>query len=206
MAQKAPITDSFNTYQDARRNSIDSWERPRSPSFISKHSVSTNSQHSDDGLLLSPTLTSQSTGEAGVGDQPSAQSTGAAIAERLWPSHQESGGHRTELTLARGIWSSAGDGASQWLLAIQVILQHEFKNPDLLEEALESPGSGVNCVGASHRHFADGNRGLANVGGMVMNLVLKDQCYLFKIPDGKFFQSQVKTRKLTAVRRRGQYH
>jgi hypothetical protein len=172
---------------------MESWERPRSPSFISKHSVSTNSQHSNDNLL-SPTLTAQSSAEAGVGDQPSAQSTGAAIAERVWPSHQESGGHRTEPTLARGIWSSAGAGASQWLLAVQVILQHEFKNPDLLEEALESPGSGVNCVGKSHRHFADGNRGLANVGEMAMKLVLKDQCYLFKIPDGKSFQPQEKTK------------
>ncbi len=178
---------------------MESWERPRSPSFISKHSVSTNSPHSSDDLL-SPTLTVQSMAKGGEGDQLSAQRTGAAIAERLWPSDQESGGHRTEPTIARGIYSSAGAGASQWLLAIQVILQHEFKNPDLLEEALESPDSGVSCVGKSHRHFADGNRGLANIGDLVMNLVLKDQCYLFAIPDGKFFQPREKARNLMMYR------
>jgi len=69
---------------------------------------------------------------------------------------------------------------------MQVILQYQFTNPDLLEEALESPGSGVSCVGDSHRHFTDGNKGLATVGEAVMKLVLKDQCYLFKIPEGKF--------------------
>jgi hypothetical protein len=186
MAQKAQNMNSFNPYQDQRRDSVETWERPRSPSFVTKSSISTYSQHSKNPLPSSPTLTTSSAAKAGLGDQPSAPSTGAAIVERLWPSHQESGGHRTEPTLARGVYSSAGDGQSQWLLAIQVILQYEFTNPDLLEEALESPGSGVNCVGKSHRHFTDGNRGLANVGEMVMKLVLKDQCYLFKIPDGKF--------------------
>jgi len=68
---------------------------------------------------------------------------------------------------------------------MQIILQYQFTNTDLLEEALESPGSGVSCVGDSHRHFTDGNRGLANAGEAVMKLVLKDQAYLFKIPEGK---------------------
>ena len=71
-----------------------------------------------------------------------------------------------------------------------------LQNPDLLEEALESPGSGVNCVGKSHRHFSDGNRGLANVGEMVMKLVLTDQCYLFKVPDGKPPVERVQMRSL----------
>ena len=189
--------DSFNPYQEisnanphrnTRPGSVDSWERPRSPSLVTKCSISPTSQysqHSHHHVPSSPTLTTHSAPEPGVGDQPYPPSAGAAIAERVWPSHQESGGHRTEPTLARGIWSSAGSGSSQWLLAIQVILQYEFTNPDLLEEALESPGSGVNCVGKSHRHFSDGNRGLANVGEMLMKLVLTDQCYLFKIPEGK---------------------
>ncbi|KAE9368782.1 hypothetical protein N431DRAFT_444189 [Stipitochalara longipes BDJ] len=187
--------DNFNPYQDIsnanphqskRPGSMDSWERPRSPSPVSKYSVSSSkhSQYSHNPAPSSPTLTSYSKPEAGLGDKPDPTSAGAAIAERVWPSHQESGGHRTEPKLARGIWSNAGSGASQWLLAIQVILQYEFTNPDLLEEALESPGSGVNCAGKSHRHFSNGNRGLANIGEMVMKLVLIDQCYLFKIPDG----------------------
>jgi len=174
-------------YQTERRGSADSWERPRSPSPLSKYSISSSkhSHHSQHPTPSSPTLTSYSKPEAGLGDKLDSTSAGASIAERVWPSHQESGGHRTEPTLARGIWSGAGSGASQWLLAVQVILQYEFKNPDLLEEALESPGSGANCVGKSHRHFSNGNKGLANVGEMVMKLVLTDQCYLFKIPDGK---------------------
>jgi hypothetical protein len=198
-------TDSFDAYEEIanstpyppqtqRLSSIDSWERPRSPSFITKRSVSNASQHSKHPIPpipSSPTLTAHSAPEAGLSNQPYPPSKGAAVAERVWPSHQESGGHRTEPTLARGIWSSAGNGASQWLLAIQVILQYEFTNPDLLEEALESPGSGVNCVGKSHRHFSDGNRGLASVGEMAMKLVLADQCYLFKIPDGKIFLSRL---------------
>ncbi|KAN0093650.1 Ribonuclease III domain containing protein [Hyaloscypha variabilis] len=187
--------DNFEAYQDmssedpphpGRPSSTDSWERPRSPSLVSKYSVSSSkySQHSPNPAPSSPTLTSYSKPEGGLGDKPESTGAGTAVAERVWPSHQESGGHRTEPTLIRGIWSTAGSGASQWLLAIQVILQYEFTNPDLLEEALESPGSGVNCVGKSHRHFSNGNKGLANVGEMVMKLVLTDQCYLFKIPDG----------------------
>jgi hypothetical protein len=174
-----------NPHQPRRPGSIDSWERPRSPSFITRPAVSSASQQSQHAAPSSPTLTAHSAPESGLGDQPYPPKAGAAVAERVWPSSQESGGHRTEPTLPRGIWSSAGSGSSQWLLAIQVILQYEFTNPDLLEEALESPGSGVSCVGKSHRHFSDGNRGLANVGEMVMKLVLTDQCYLFKVPDGK---------------------
>ena len=105
---------------------------------------------------------------------------------RTWSgTTQESGGHRTEPHLGRGVATSAGAGAAQWREAIEAITQYTFQNADLLEEALESPGSGVTCVGTSHRHFNDGNRGLAHVGHAVMKLVLRDQCYLFKIPDGK---------------------
>lgn len=63
---------------------------------------------------------------------------------------------------------------------------------DLLEEALESPGSGVTCVGKSHRHFLDGNAGLARVGEATMRLALRDQCYLFKIPKGKLLLARVR--------------
>lgn len=208
-------TDNFNSYQEIsnadpyqpqpqRPGSRDSWETPRTPSFVTKRSISStskHSQHSHNPAPSSPTLTAHSTPEAGLGGQPYPPSAGTAIAERVWPSNQESGGHRTEPALARGIWSSAGSGSSQWLLAIQAILQYEFTNPDLLEEALESPGSGINCVGKSHRHFSDGNRGLANVGEMVMKLVLTDQYYLFKIPDGKLLYSEKQKEKLRGCRR-----
>jgi hypothetical protein len=187
-----------NPYQKSRPSSTDSWERPRSPSLVTKPSispVSKYSQHSHHHVPSSRTLTAHSALEPSKGGQPYSPSAGATIAQQAWPLHQESGGHRTEPTLSRGIWSSAGRGASQWLLAIKVILQYEFTNPDLLEEALESPGSGVNCVGKSHRHFSDGNRGLANVGEMLMKLVLTDQCYLFKIPEGTHPLSWTRMRK-----------
>ena len=107
--------------------------------------------------------------------------------ERLWPTAtQESGGHRTEPPLGRGVLTSAGKDESRWLEVLQIILQYQFQNPDLLEEALESPKSGVTCVGSSHRHFHDGNQGLAKVGEAVMKLVLLDQFYLFKIPESKY--------------------
>lgn len=188
--------NNSNPHQPQRPGSIDSWERPRSPSFITRPAAPNASQHSQHAAPSSPTLTAHSAPEEGLGDQPYPPKAGASGAERVWPSNQESGGHRTEPTLPRGIWTSAGSGSSQWLLAIQVILQYEFTNPDLLEEALESPGSGVNCVGKSHRHFSDGNRGLANVGEMVMKLVLTDQCYLFKVPDGNPPFKGVQTRSL----------
>src|SRR5882724_11125221 len=118
--------DNFNPYQEisnsnphqpSRPGTIDSWERPRSPSFVTKHSISTKShysQHSHHHVPSSPTLTAHSAPEAGLGDQPYPPNVGAGIAERVWPSHQESGGHRTEPTLARGIWSNADSGSSQW--------------------------------------------------------------------------------------------
>jgi len=98
------------------------------------------------------------------------------------------GGHRQEPYLARGVVSSPGpgEGQTQFHRVISTIIQHSFTNPDLLEEALESPGSGVTCVGSTHRHFSDGNRGLAVVGEAIMKTVLRDQCYILKIPDGRF--------------------
>ena len=70
-------------------------------------------------------------------------------------------------------------------MRVQAILGHVFRNVDLLEEALESPGSGVTVVGKTQRHFLDGNRGLAKVGEAVMTLVLRDQCYLFYMTESK---------------------
>ncbi|RDL32944.1 uncharacterized protein BP5553_08383 [Venustampulla echinocandica] len=95
-----------------------------------------------------------------------------------------SGGHRSTNIPPRGVAILAGSAESEWLRIIQTIIQYTFKNPDLLEEALESPNSGVTCVGQSHRHFEDGNRGLAKVGQSAMKLLLRDQCYLFQIPEG----------------------
>ena len=99
---------------------------------------------------------------------------------------QGSGGIRTEPHLPRGVWTSSGPNADDhWLLALECVLSYKFKDPDLLEEALESPGSGVTCTNNGRRRFLDGNRSMANVGDAVMRLVLKDQLYLYHVPEGE---------------------
>lgn len=110
--------------------------------------------------------------------------TSVPAPQRTWSDHP-SGGERTMLLLnPRGVASRFGseDGFD---LAMAAIIQYQFRNPDLLEEALESQNSGVVVVGKSHRLCLDGNRHLAFVGEAVMKLVLKDQCYLFLIPEGE---------------------
>ncbi|RFU28204.1 hypothetical protein B7463_g8137, partial [Scytalidium lignicola] len=121
------------------------------------------------------------------------------------PMEQSPRGQRTELVLQRGIYSSAGIGASQWLQNIETIIQYHFRDPDLLEEALESPGSGITCVGSSHRHLDDGNRGFSIVGEAAMKLVLKDQCYLFQVSNGdarKFMNKMLSRRHLDQLGRK----
>lgn len=98
-----------------------------------------------------------------------------------------SGGHRSAIMPPRGVAILAGTAEVEWLNIIQSTIRYVFKNPDLLEEALESPGSGVTCVGKSHRHFEDGNRGLAKVGQSAMKLLLRDQYYLFQLPEGAWY-------------------
>lgn len=84
----------------------------------------------------------------------------------------------------RGIIHSAGEDSKHWLEAMELILQYHFQKPDILEEALESPGSGATCVGTSHRHLgSEGNAGLAGVGKRAMELVLRDECYFRKIEE-----------------------
>lgn len=128
--------------------------------------------------------------------QPTYRSQGLCYPEHILQMGKSAGetnallptpGQRTELVLPRGIYSSPGIGASQWLQYIEKALDYCFQNPDLLEEALESPESGITCVGISHRHLDDGNIGFSVVGEAAMKLVLKDQCYVFQIPPGSSF-------------------
>lgn len=70
---------------------------------------------------------------------------------------------------------------------MSVVIGYTFADEGLLEEALESAGSGVRVVGETKRVCEAGNRELAVVGEGVMELVLRDQCYLFRIPEGEFF-------------------
>jgi len=114
--------------------------------------------------------------------------TPALISEQYWtPAHEQSGGHRTEVKYPRGVRTLAGTLENQWLRTLELPenLDYKFLNPALLEEALESPGSGVVVVGDSNRRCPEGNTGLARVGLSVMKLVLRDQCYLFNILESK---------------------
>ncbi|THV54411.1 hypothetical protein BGAL_0027g00220 [Botrytis galanthina] len=70
-----------------------------------------------------------------------------------------------------------------WLPILQSFLSYTFTNPDILEEALETPKNGVTCVGKSMRICLDGNEGLAKLGEMAIRLVMMEQFYLFSIPE-----------------------
>jgi hypothetical protein len=101
------------------------------------------------------------------------------------PQPTTSKGARTPLPPPpRGIYHRFGS-ESGFALAAATVLGYTFRDEDLLEEALESVGSGVLVVGASRRVCEAGNRELGVVGEAVMGLVLRDQCYLFRIPQGE---------------------
>jgi hypothetical protein len=86
---------------------------------------------------------------------------------------------------SRGVRKFAGHVSSRWLENVQQIIKYEFRDPDILEEALESPGSGISCVGNSHRVIRNGNTWLAAVGSRVIELVLIDQYYDADVDYGK---------------------
>jgi len=88
--------------------------------------------------------------------------------------------HRRALWVPkRGVYTPAGPLSDHWFSIIATTIQYEFKNPDLLEEALESPGSGVGVVGLSCRTVGpDGNKPLANLGEAAMLAELRAEGYL----------------------------
>ncbi|KAL5314549.1 hypothetical protein ACEPPN_017189 [Leptodophora sp. 'Broadleaf-Isolate-01'] len=107
------------------------------------------------------------------------------VSEQHW-SPQGSGGIRTELKLRRGILTHCAPGSGgHFQKNIESILRYTFSNGDLLEEALESPGSGITCVGKTYRRCEEGNKHLAKVGKKVLKLVILDQCYTFRITNEK---------------------
>ena len=72
---------------------------------------------------------------------------------------------------------------------IEQLIGYHFVQPwglAVLEEALESPGSGVMTVGGVQylRRTQEGNKSFAKVGEAVMLLVLQDQCYGFSCSEG----------------------
>ncbi|KAK0115591.1 hypothetical protein ONS95_000136 [Cadophora gregata] len=107
------------------------------------------------------------------------------VPEQYWSPHA-SGGIRTDLKLRRGILTHCTPGSGGHFQAnIERILRYTFQNGDLLEEALESPGSGITCVGKTYRQCEEGNKHLAQVGKKVLKLVILDQCYTFRINSQK---------------------
>ncbi|PKK49023.1 hypothetical protein CI102_6431 [Trichoderma harzianum] len=66
---------------------------------------------------------------------------------------------------------------------VQDILQYQFRNPKLLEEALRAPGTDPTTTRQSPR--AHGNKGLAMIGDAVLRLAVVDD----GIIDGKTTQS-----------------
>ncbi|KAF7911092.1 uncharacterized protein EAF01_002600 [Botrytis porri] len=86
---------------------------------------------------------------------------------------------------------------NNWLPILQSFLSYTFTNPDILEEALETPKNGVTCVGKSMRICLDGNEGLTKLGEMAIRLVMREQFYLFSIPEVK--ASQILNRILSRV-------
>jgi hypothetical protein len=104
------------------------------------------------------------------------------------PSHRFSKSHTS--ILPRGVLHQPlPETALRWREAVEQILGYVFNDPDLLEEALEAPGSGVMYVGGGAGRtprFLDkeGNRGMAMVGEKAMELVLMEVCYAKGFGDG----------------------
>ena len=77
---------------------------------------------------------------------------------------------------------------SSWPEMVQQALGYDFEDPNLLEEALESKGSGVGNVGQGDkmRTFERGNQGLSRVGDMVNRLVQADLAYRARKSEGSY--------------------
>lgn len=110
---------------------------------------------------------------------PSVSSNATLVDSSVINLEPNSRGERVEVYYPRGITSSAGSREEQdkWLSAIQTKLHYAFRNPALLEEALESCGSGVTVVGNGTRAIQDGNLGLAAVGERSLKLMFEQQAY-----------------------------
>ncbi|KAG9230839.1 hypothetical protein BJ875DRAFT_471050 [Amylocarpus encephaloides] len=116
-----------------------------------------------------------------LGSLPSRASMSSDQPTLVGSSNFPTGGARQGPYLPRGVRKHC-TRQKTWLPDMQNILRYEFRNPDLLEEALESPGSGIACVGQSKRHCVKGNKQLAIVGRSVIKLVLRDLCYALSTP------------------------
>lgn len=91
----------------------------------------------------------------------------------------------------RGIYNlfnadSSPNGDALFPKAAAAILGYTFRDEDLLEEALESYGSGVIVVGKSKRVCESGNSELARLGESLVCCVLRADGYMYRMTDGEF--------------------
>ena len=115
-------------------------------------------------------------------DDPSSSRAGASKTFTNISLLNTQGGIRGTKKTPRGVYlakdQTPAPESTLWLQHIENKLHYRFQNPDLLEEALETPGSGVVCVGQGCRLCEDGNKGLARIGEGAMRMVMEDVCYL----------------------------
>lgn len=83
----------------------------------------------------------------------------------------------------RGVYEySDADQEIYFEAPIETILGYIFNDKDLLEEALESPGSSRRCVGDSHRNLGlNGNLAMANRGQAMMEGIIRADCEAMNI-------------------------
>lgn len=113
-----------------------------------------------------------------------------------WALTQANGGERVDLKTPRGLYTKkpkkgelAIDPATveqEWLAMIEAMLGYQFQHAQILEEALESEGSGVVGVGEgrSKRDCARGNRGLARLGEAVLRAAQEDIGFRARLEGG----------------------
>lgn len=112
--------------------------------------------------------------------------------DQFW-SDLGSGGQRAGPIYRRGLGRRfcglSREEENDFQRVVERIIGYSFKQAwgsAILEEALESPCSGVVLVGKGEhtRQVQEGNKALARVGEALMRLVLKDQVYGFSYSEG----------------------
>ncbi|KAI1813373.1 ribonuclease III domain-containing protein [Poronia punctata] len=88
----------------------------------------------------------------------------------------------------------------QKLQLAQQITGHTFKNPDWLWEALQAAGSDVSKLNG--RTLPEGNRPLAGLGDLVIDLIIKSDCYNSNMSTGStvtLLQTRVNNNRLARL-------
>lgn len=85
----------------------------------------------------------------------------------------------------RGILRPSTQHAKNFIATVEKIIDHAFKDSDILEEALEAPGSGWRLIGESKKMVKGGNARLAMVGEDALRLIIGEHCYKIGLDCGK---------------------